>query len=195
MTMIAFLHGQVLQVQPARRSIILRVGDIGYKVFVPTDISDPNLLNHTISLYTYHVVREDADDLFGFVESADLELFERLLSVSGVGPKMALALLSQLSAAELRSAITQGDLLMLTSVSGVGKKTAERLIVELKQTLLEGAEDFAALPSVSVEVASALQGLGYSTNEIRVALQHIDRGLDVSAQLKTALVWLSRHGK
>lgn len=193
--MIAFLNGQVLQVQPVRRSIILRVGDVGYKVFVPTAICDPSLLNHTISLFTYHVVREDADDLFGFREPADLELFERLLSVSGVGPKVALALLSQLSALELRSAITQGDLLTLTSVSGVGKKTAERLVVELKQTLLEGSDDFAALPSASIEVANALQGLGYSTSEIRVALQQIDRDADVGAQIKTALAWLSRHGK
>jgi len=193
--MIAFLTGSVLQVQPARRFIIVRVGDIGYKVFVPAALCDPTLLNQTVSLYTHHVVREDADDLFGFRETAELDLFERLLSVSGVGPKVALALLSQLSALELRSAITQGDLLQLTSVSGVGKKTAERLVVELKQTLLEGAEDFAALPSTSAEVASALQGLGYSTNEIRLALQQVNRALDVSAQLKASLAWLSRHGK
>lgn len=193
--MIAFLTGQVLQVQPARRFIILRVGDIGYKVFVPVTLADPAMVQQTVSVYTHHVVREDADDLFGFREPAELEMFERLLSVSGVGPKVALALLSQLTVAELRTAITQGDLLQLTSVSGVGKKTAERLVVELKQTLLEGAEDFAALPTTSAEVASALQGLGYSTNEIRLALQQIDRGLDVSTQLKASLGWLSRHGK
>jgi Holliday junction DNA helicase RuvA len=193
--MIAFLTGQVLQVQAARRYIIVRVGDIGYKVFVPAALCAPTILNQTVSVYTYHIVREDADDLFGFKEPAELDLFERLLSVSGVGPKVALALLSQLSAAELRVAITQGDLLQLTSVSGVGKKTAERLVVELKQTLLEGAEDFATLPSISAEVASALQGLGYSANEIRLALQQVDHDLEVGVQLKAALAWLSRHGK
>ncbi len=193
--MIAYLTGSVLQVQPAKRYIIVRVGDIGYKVFVPAALTDPALLQQTVSVYTHHVVREDADDLFGFREPAELEMFERLLSVSGIGPKVALALLSQLSVIELRAAITQGDLLQLTGVSGVGKKTAERLVVELKQTLLEGAEDFAALPTSTAEVAGALQGLGYSNVEIRSALQQTDRAAEISVQIKTALAWLSRHGK
>lgn len=194
--MIAQLTGTVNLLQPDKRSLILVVHDVGYKVFVPTTLCEQWQVGQTVTVFTHHYVREDLMALYGFVSLADLELFERLISVNGIGPKAALALLSQLSSQELRNAIIQGDLLTLTRTPGIGKKIAERLVMELKQPLLEAGEAISLSDqSGAQDIVDALQNFGYSQHEIRSVLQHIDRTQAVGMQIKAALGYLSQHGR
>lgn len=196
--MIAQLTGTAAVLRPDKRYLIVVVHDIGYKVYVPASLCEQLPAGQTVTLFTHHYLREDMSDLYGFTRLEDLDLFERLISVNGVGPKVALTLLSQLSSAELRAAIIHGDLLLLTQAPGIGKKIAERLVMELKQPLLEMAADVAILPggdAGSSDVAVALQNFGYSTNEIRSVFSQIDRTQPVSTQIKAALAHLSQHGR
>jgi Holliday junction DNA helicase RuvA len=189
--MLAYLQGTIQLVQPLKRYLVVVVNRLGYKVHVPTPVLSAAQVGSELELYLYHVVREDADDLYGFNTAADLDVFEQLISVSGVGPKVGLALLSDLSAPAIRQAIINGDKTLLTQVSGVGKKTAERLILELQPSMLASGD--LATGDSSTTIVSALQQLGYSTTEIRSVLQQLDKQADVEQQLKQALKLLS-HG-
>lgn len=196
--MIAQLTGTVARVHPEKRYIVLVVGDIGYKVFVPTTVFEQVMVGHSTTVHTYHHLREDASDLYGFRELVDVDMFERLIGVAGIGPKVALTVLSQLSSSALRSAIVGSDLALLTQVPGIGKKIAERLVLELKQTLLETDMSIATTPdqSQAQDVIAALQNFGYSSAEIRSVLMQVDRTATVSAQIKAALGYLSQpHGR
>lgn len=194
--MIAQLTGTISLWQADKRYLILVVHDVGYKVFVPTTLAEQWPVGQVVTIFTHHYVREDLMALYGFASLADLELFERLISVNGVGPKVALALLSQLSSQELRSAIIHGDLLTLTHTPGIGKKIAERLVMELKQPLLETGEPTVLVDqSGAQDIVAALQNFGYSQHEIRSVLSHIDRTQTVSVQIKAALGYLSQHGR
>ncbi len=129
--MIAYVSGKLIEKKPTE--IVVDVHGLGYHLFIPTSTYD--LLPETggqAKLHTHHYVREDAILLFGFASNSERALFEVLLSVSGVGPKLALAALSAMSPVGLRDNILEGDAGMLTSIPGIGRKTAERLIVELK---------------------------------------------------------------
>lgn len=194
--MIAQLTGTISLLQPEKRSLILVVHDVGYKVFVPSTLGEGWQVGQTVTVFTHHYVREDLVALYGFASLADLELFERLISVNGIGPKVALALLSQLSSQELRGAIIHGDILTLTHTPGIGKKIAERLVMELKQPLLETGEavTLADQPGAQ-DIVAALQNFGYSQHEIRSVLSQIDRTQTVSVQIKAALGYLSQHGR
>lgn len=189
--MLAYLQGKIQLIQPVKRYVVVVVQQLGYKVFVPTPVLSSVQVGGEIELYLHHVVREDADDLYGFTAAADLDVFEQLISVSGVGPKVGLAVLSDLSALAIRQAIIDGDKTLLTQVSGVGKKTAERLVLELQPAML--ALGMVASGDSSSTIVGALQQLGYSTNEIRSVLQQLDRAANPEQQLKQALSLLS-HG-
>jgi len=166
---IAQLRGRLLRKQP--QEAVVEVGGVGYRVAIP--LSTFYRLGETgceVTLLTHTHVREDALALFGFLTAAEQALFERLILVSGVGPRLALSILSGIEAPELVAALQSGDVVRLTRIPGVGKKTAERLVVELKDKvkgLLEQEELPAAASPASAQedLVSALVHLGYSRSE------------------------------
>ena len=159
--MIARLRGTVLEKHPTR--VVVDVGGVGYDVQVPlssfSSIGEPGT---TATLRVHTHVREDAIQLFGFGSALELTLFERLIGVSGIGPKLALAVLSGSSPTELVQAVTGNDLGRLTAIPGVGKKTAERIVLELKDKLAAlGTVDSGAPSGPREDLVSALVNLGY----------------------------------
>ncbi len=165
--MIAHLTGRILEKQPNR--VVVDVAGVGYAVFVPLstfyDLGDPG---HEVALRIHTHVREDALTLYGFATVLERDLFERLIGVGGIGPKVALAVLSGIEPRELAHAIERGDVGRLTAIPGVGKKTAERIVLELKDKLLSMPAAAAAAggtvpPGATVkdDVLSALVNLGY----------------------------------
>jgi Holliday junction DNA helicase RuvA len=164
---IAHLRGSILEKHPNR--IVLDVNGVGYDVFVPLStfygLGD---LGAAVALRIHTHVREDALVLYGFATLLEQELFERLISVSGIGPKVGLAVLSGIEPHDLIAAIERGDLARLTAIPGVGKKTSERIVLELKDRLPRGqvvaaigGTAVAAPPAVRDDVVSALVNLGY----------------------------------
>jgi Holliday junction DNA helicase RuvA len=165
--MIAFLRGRVLTKQP--NLLIVDVQGVGYQVQVPLstyyDVGDEG---SEVALRIHTHVREDALQLYGFLTPLEQQLFERLISISGIGPKLAIAVLSGIEPGDLVSAVQRGDVARLTTIPGVGKKTSERIVLELKDRMAQlvvpaGIAD-AALPGsgkLRDDVLSALQNLGY----------------------------------
>jgi Holliday junction DNA helicase RuvA len=180
--MIARLRGAIAL--KAIQEIVVDVGGVGYRVVIPLSTFyrlGPEGEPVTLLIHTH--VREDALTLFGFLTSDEQSLFERLISVSGVGPKLAINILSGIDAAELRAALRSSDVARLTRVPGVGKKTAERLVLELKDKLPAVAPSEPALPGVIAastkdDLLSALANLGYSRPE---AERGADRALHEGA--------------
>ena len=183
--MIARLTGTLVEKQVQR--IVLDVGGIGYDVLVPLStiytLGEPGA---RVSLRVYTHVREDALQLFGFATALEQTLFERLINVSGIGPKLAVAVLSGIEPPELVRAISQSDVVRLTRIPGVGKKTAERLVVELRDRLAElaggapAADDTEAPPDdVRDDVLSALANLGYQRSAAEKAVDKVLRQADV----------------
>ena len=174
--MIAFLRGRVLEKQPQR--MIVDVGGVGYDVAVPLSTfyvaGEPGA---EISLRVHTHVREDQLALFGFATPLELAVFERLIAISGIGPKLALSVLSGLEPRELVAAIQRGDLARLTGIPGVGKKTAERIVLERRDRLPKALESAGTVPAPSAadrlrdDLVSALSNLGYHR-------QAIDKVLD-----------------
>ena len=165
--MIAFLRGTVLEKQPQR--LIIDVGGVGYEVLVPLstyfDAAEPGSAT-PVSLHVHTHVREDALQLFGFASRFELDLFTRLIGISGIGPKLALAVLSGIEPAELVRAVRTQNIARLTGIPGIGKKTAERIGLELKDRLPDGfgaAEPAPLSPNdqVRADLLSALANLGY----------------------------------
>ena len=165
--MIAYVSGEV--VARGADHVVVDVRGVGYKVFVPRQPS-----SDTVALHTHHVVRDDAQQLFGFETRDELALFELLITVSGVGPRAGLALLSVSSPSAIATAIASGDALALARAPGVGKKTAERLIVDLKGKIgRTGAEREPTGLLTEDEAAAALQALGYTIAEAISALRGV----------------------
>jgi holliday junction DNA helicase RuvA len=161
--MIAHLRGRLLAKHP--NQAIVEAGGVGYDVTisVPT-FSDLPATGNEISLHIHTHVREDAIALFGFLRPEEKQLFERLISVSGIGPKLAITILSGMAASEMVAAIRGNDVGRLTRIPGIGKKTAERMVLELRDKLEHFATAPAAAPMTPVEedVVSALVNLGYA---------------------------------
>ncbi len=161
--MIGYLRGIILERTPGR--VVIEVNGVGYEVLMPVSsfAQLPNGTAELVSLRIYTHVREDALQLFGFFTAPEKQLFEKLISVNGIGPKLGLAILSGVPADELAQAIRGGDLGRLTAIPGVGKKTAERLVMELRDKLPAGAEPAAAAAAgPDADVISALMNLGYA---------------------------------
>ena len=132
--MISYLRGNIVRKSPAE--LVIDVNGVGYSVTIPLSTFETlGETNGPTTILTYMHVREDIMQLYGFATEGERELFKMLISVSGIGPKMAQGILSGLSAPELREAIIRGNLAALTAISGVGKKTAERIIIELRDKL------------------------------------------------------------
>jgi len=175
--MIAFLRGRVVEKQPNK--VIVDVQGVGYDVYVPLStyyqIGD-EAADVALRIYTH--VREDALQLYGFVSELERQLFERLIGISGIGPKLAIAVLSGMEPHDLVTAVQRGDVARLTGIPGVGKKTAERIVLELKDRLAQMAAPAAAGgPAASVgperlraDLLSALQNLGYHRPQAEKAI-------------------------
>jgi len=186
--MIARIQGVVDSIEDS--TIVVFVSGIGYKVSVSLRVIDALAIGDEITLHTYQYVREDLLELFGFQEKEDLHLFEQLILVSGVGPRLALTLLSHLPSNEIKRAIIHGDVPFLTSVSGVGKKTAERIVLELKESIDVSTISTTQQTSGDVVMANAMDvllALGYSQLEAIQALQGIDLQLPIEDQVRQAL--------
>ncbi len=168
--MIASLRGKV--VQKRTDSLVVEMNGVGYKVICPIPVLESAKVGDEIFLNTYTHVREDILALYGFLTADDLALFELLISVSGVGPKAAVNILSAADSEKIRSSIRKQDPGILFSVSGIGKKTAEKIVVELKNKL--GATNNLYAPSSETEdLHQALSDLGFKPNEISVAVSNI----------------------
>lgn len=170
--------------------VIINVKDVGYQVFVaPVQLSKiPQ--GETRELFIYEHIREDARELYGFVSMEELQLFRRLLSVSGVGPKSAQNILVLDSPDKVEEAIEQGNVSFLTRVSGVGKKIAERMILELKGKLITGKTN--KVNDLNSEVADALVGLGYSKQQANEVLNKVSDSLSIEEKIKESLKLLGK---
>jgi holliday junction DNA helicase RuvA len=172
--MIAHLRGKLLAKHP--NQAIVETAGVGYDVVitVPT-FSDLPGLGNEVALHIHTHVREDVIALYGFLRPAEKQLFEKLLTVSGIGPKLAITILSGMAADEMVGAIRSGDVARLTRIPGIGKKTAERMVLELRDKLpVVGTETVSAAPALSAveeDVVSALVNLGYQRAAAEKSLQ------------------------
>jgi Holliday junction DNA helicase RuvA len=188
--MIASLHGK-LQALGSDRAII-DVGGIGFEVYMPTStLSTLGATGEDVELHTHLHLREDNATLYGFATAEELGLFQTLIGVSGLGPKLALAMLSTMSVEKLTIAIATGNIDVLTVVPGIGKKTANRIILELKDKIGAGliAAPAAQLAEENAEVLAALTSLGYSVSEATRAVASLppDQKLTLEEKIKLAL--------
>jgi holliday junction DNA helicase RuvA len=192
--MIASLSGTILQVE--ENSLVVGVGGVGLRVFVPrTVLEDTGGAGRSIRLHTHLIVREQELSLYGFATLEDRQLFETLLGVNGVGPKVALSILSTLSPELIQGAIAREETAVLQRVPGIGKKTAERLMFQLRDKL-----DISQISTLSplvgdadTDVIDILTGLGFSIVEAQTALQQVPRELTaVDERLQLALQYLDQ---
>jgi holliday junction DNA helicase RuvA len=201
---IASVDGRVDSI--ALDSLVIDVGGLGYRVFAAPAILAAASLGERLKVFTYHLVREDQQALYGFRSAEELGFFNLLLTVTGVGPKVALAIVGSRPAADLQLAILQQDQAVLTAIPGIGKKLAERVIFELKEKVAAagtaaGVSDAlagrgAATGATETEVVGALQALGYSPSEAREAarsaLAETSAGSTLEERVKAALRSLLR---
>jgi Holliday junction DNA helicase RuvA len=173
--MIATLRGEVSQIED--NAIIVEVGGVGLRVFVPAPLRIRLKAGDALMLYTHLVVREDAWSLYGFESQADRELFNILLGVDGVGPKVALSVLSSMTLDAIQRAVFAEEAELLSRVPGVGKKTAQKMALHLKDKLKPGdaLSRVAAMSDTDSEVLAALTSLGYSVVEAQAAIQSLGK--------------------
>lgn len=164
--------------------LVINVGGVFYKVFMPgSTVAQAAKPGEKVRVHTHMYVREDQMTLYGTLEERQLKMFESLLTVSGIGPKAALSILSTMPIDSLEDAITSGNVDVLTRVPGIGRKTASRLVLELKGKLdLMAAAGISASPSAASEVVDALGGLGYSPAEIQAALSALPKDQEMSTE-------------
>jgi Holliday junction DNA helicase RuvA len=176
-------------------SVIINVGGIGFRVYVSSSTSSQlGAVKGRVSLYTHLHVRDDNISLYGFASSEELALFKNLISVSGIGSKLALAMLSAFNPEQLIVAITSGDIDLLSRAPGVGRKMASRLVVELRGKLEKEWKDVALpLAPESADVIAALTGLGYSVAEATKAISRLPDpdGLSLEEKIRMALQQLA----
>jgi Holliday junction DNA helicase RuvA len=187
--MIDMLTGQVAALGDTY--VVVTVGGVGLRVFIPRTVREiVEGRGQTLTLYTHLAVREDALTLYGFGDPDERALFETLLTVSGVGPRLALAIISTLSVIQLQNAVAREEPEVLTRVPGIGKKLASRLALELRDKLaIEPATGLVAISDVDTDVLAALTALGYSVVEAQAALQAIPRDApqDIEERVRLAL--------
>jgi len=188
------IHGKLLEKHPPQ--IVVDVQGVGYELDVPmSTFYQLPATGAEVSLYTHLVVREDAHQLFGFATDAERRAFRQLLRISGIGARTALSVLSGLSVADLREAVTSQDSGRLTKVPGIGKKTAERLLLELRDKLDAVAVASAAArgDGQAADVTNALLALGYNDKEASWAVKQLPAGVNVSDGIRQALRLLSKQ--
>lgn len=171
--------------------LVVDVAGIGYKIFVTTDVALSTAEGSDIFFWTHFAVRETAHDLYGFLEKESLDIFELLLSVSGIGPRTALSILNVATPSMLRQAVSEGDTSYITKVSGIGRKTADKIVLELRDKLGVGTGSRADLGK-EADVYEALLSLGYGEREVREVLKKLDKTeKNTSERVKTAIKLLS----
>ncbi len=187
--MIATLRGEISQIEDT--ALILEVGGVGLRVFVPAPLRTRLKIGEAILLYTHLVVRQDALILYGFESQADRELFNILLGVDGVGPKVALSVLSSMTLDSIQRAVFADEGDVLSRVPGVGKKTAQKMALHLKDKLkpTDALARVAAMSDTDSEVLAALTALGYSVVEAQAAIQSLPKDApdDTGERLRLAL--------
>lgn len=193
--MIGYLKGKI-HFKSADGAVVL-IGGVGYSVFLPTSLTAKLKEGEEREFFVYTHVREDVLALYGFESLEELEFFKLLLSVSGIGPKVALAILSSASVEKLKDSISKGDPTLLSAVSGVGKKTAEKAVVELKGKLGfigSGKEIFGG--GDTEDVYAALQGLGFRRDEITESLKSLSGDIEsTDEKIKELIKILGRKSK
>ena len=186
--MIGSIKGKI--VLKTERFLIVEANGVGYKIHVsPDSLSKLKKTNEEIFLWIHTQVREDALDLYGFLNREELQFFEMLINVSGIGPKGALNILSVASIETLQKAIGTGDTTYLTKISGIGKKTADKIVIELKDKM--GADRADLSLQGELDALEALKSLGYSQSEAREALKKVSSLADTNAKIREALKVLS----
>jgi holliday junction DNA helicase RuvA len=195
--LIASLDGTVAAI--ALDSLVVEVGGVGYRVFAAPSVLASAAAGSRLKLFTHHVVREDLQALYGFRTVEELGFFGLLLTVTGVGPKVALAIVGSRPTAELQLAIMQQDQAVLVAIPGIGKRLAERVIFELKEKVAAAGASVvqvAGQPVAEGDVVGALQALGYSLPEAREAARHglqmAGAGASLEDRVKAALRVLVR---
>src|SRR3954463_15395906 len=192
--MIAHLRGKLLSKQPERA--VIEAAGVGYDVAItgPAYAELPNV-GAEVALFIHTHVREDALSLFGFISEDEKRLFEKLISVSGIGPKLAITVLNGITTERMVAAIRGNDLASLTKISGIGKKTAERMVLELRDKL----DTFAVAPKVATaasaveeDVISALVNLGYQRPAAEQALKHVAKGGSFDALFRETMAALRK---
>jgi Holliday junction DNA helicase RuvA len=189
--MIARLSGELAEKMIDR--VILDVGGVGYELYITLVDYDQLVSGNKYKLYIHEHIREDSYDLYGFIDDESKKLFEQLISVKNVGPKVGLALMSIGNSASLKTAIAGGDMHTLMSAKGVGKRAAEQLVVELRDKvgLVAGAEAEEVISRSGInssdEAVQALLALGYNEIDAIKALQPVDKDLPVGERVKQAL--------
>jgi len=189
--MIAHVFGII--VEKIGSSLIIDVNGVGYEVQVATGDFDNAVLDSSVKFYTYHHIREQSQELFGFSSLTAKRLFEMLITVQGIGPKAALAILSISDSETVRNAIANSDSVFITKASGVGKKTAERVIIDLSDkvglAIRTDVNNFglSSVISASDEALEALMALGYNLNDATKALEGVSTELSTAARVTQAL--------
>lgn len=200
--MLYSVRGKLIAIES--NAAVVECGGVGYMCQTTMNTLKAVKLNTEVTLYTYLNVREDAVDLFGFATKAELETFKNLISVSGVGPKAGLAVLSELSPEQVAMAIASDDLKTITRAQGIGKKIAQRIVLELKDKLAKAAKEDsscaqAAQNSVNVSMGNvpkaieALGVLGYSPSDVSPVLATLDSALPVEQLISLTLKQMGRQ--
>lgn len=200
--MLYSVRGKLIAIES--NAAVVECGGVGYMCQTTMNTLKAVKLNTEVTLYTYLNVREDAVDLFGFATKAELETFKNLISVSGVGPKAGLAVLSELSPEQVAMAIAADDLKTITRAQGIGKKIAQRIVLELKDKLAKAAKEdssFAQVAQNSVNVSTgnvpkaieALGVLGYSPSDVSPVLATLDSTLPVEQLISLTLKQMGRQ--
>jgi Holliday junction DNA helicase RuvA len=200
--MISYLIGKLIDLTPPHATIL--VAGVGYEVDLPiSHIAQLPALGQEVNLFTHLVVREDAHLLFGFLIKTERDCFRQLIKVSGIGPRIALALLSTMNSQQLQQAIEEEDLNTLCLTPGIGKKMAERMLLELKDKLnsplefMPNSSLFAGTQTseaaIRKDISNALESLGYNGKEIGQVIKQLPELNDLSQGIKEALKLLSKH--
>ena len=200
--MLYSVRGKLIAIES--NAAVVECGGVGYMCQTTMNTLKAVKLNTEVTLYTYLNVRGDAVDLFGFATKAELETFKNLISVSGVGPKAGLAVLSELSPEQVAMAIASDDLKTITRAQGIGKKIAQRIVLELKDKLAKAAKEdssFAQVAQNSVNVSTgnvpkaieALGVLGYSPSDVSPVLATLDSALPVEQLISLTLKQMGRQ--
>jgi Holliday junction DNA helicase RuvA len=186
--MIGSIKGKIIL--KTDKFLIVETGGVGYKISVsPDTLSKLKKINEEVFFWIHTHVREDILDLYGFLDRQELEFFEMLINVSGIGPKGALSILGIASIDTLKKAIGTGDTAYLTKISGIGKKTAEKIVIELRDKM--GEEKTGTSLQGELDALEALKSLGYSQYEAREALKKVSPGVDTNTKIREALRVLS----
>ena len=200
--MISYLIGKLIDLTPPHATIL--VAGVGYEVDLPiSHIAQLPAMGQEVNLFTHLVVREDAHLLFGFLIKTERDCFRQLIKVSGIGPRIALALLSTMNSQQLQQAIEEEDLNTLCLTPGIGKKMAERMLLELKDKLnsplefMPNSSLFASSQTseaaIRKDISNALESLGYNGKEIGQVIKQLPELNDLSQGIKEALKLLSKH--